>query len=43
MQTHENSKKSARYPTGKLTLLQSMAILAVLGIVVAVLWSNYFS
>jgi uncharacterized protein HemX len=42
MQTEENANKAVKYPTGKLTLLQSMLLLAALGIAVAVLWNHYF-
>jgi hypothetical protein len=34
-----NSKKSLRYPTGKLTLLQSMALLIVLSLAVTGLYA----
>jgi hypothetical protein len=41
--TLEDGKKSGRYPTGRLNLLQSMALLAVLGIVVTVLLKIFFA
>jgi hypothetical protein len=39
----QDGKKSERYPTGRLNLLQSMALLAVLGIVVTVLLHIFFA
>jgi hypothetical protein len=43
MQIEQTSKKTVRYPTGKLTLLQTMAIIAVLGIAVNMLLNIYFA
>lgn len=41
MQTQKT--KSERYPTGRLTLLQSMAFLAVFGLIVAAAVKIFFA
>lgn len=40
---HEDKPSSHRYPTGKLTLLQAMAFLAVTGLILAAAVKLFFA
>ena len=41
--TIDNGKETVRYPTGRLNLLQTMALLAIAGIVATVILRVFFT